>query len=354
MPRLAAPTGWRDAGALAGRGAVGRRRHGAVALGDAAPAAALKHGMGGDALAVLQDVDLGRGNLDLDDAASRAVGHGVEIAADRDHALARDPAFQAQHGVERPGWQRSEERPLLGEVLGHDPAGGGVHTAVGHLIEPLPELGVEVVEVAEGAGEEEVLAHVAEGPLHLALGLRPVGPARLGHHAVVRGQVQELGVVDDASLVDLAEDRRLHAVVEDLLGRAAQSLEGGDVAAENGGEVLAGDETGPHHAAVAEDEGEEPDDTLHPRLVSELGLEEGEVRLALLAGRGLKTTLKHLGWCRTDHTQELGDGGVAALKAELAELAPEAPPGQLGEALRPLPQIGLKGWISEGPVARGL
>ena len=114
------------------------------------------------------------------------------------------------------------------------------------------------------------------------------------------------------------------------------------MAAENGGEVLAGDETGPHHAAVAEDEGEEPDDTLHPRLVSELGLEEGEVRLALLAGRGLKTTLKHLGWCRTDHAQELGDGVVAALKAELAELAPEAPPGQLGEALRPLPQIGLK------------
>ena len=93
---LAAPAGWRRAGALAGRGAVGRRRHGAVALGDAALAAALEHGMGGDALAVLQDVDLGRGDLDLDGAASGAVGHGVEIAADRDHALARDPALQAR------------------------------------------------------------------------------------------------------------------------------------------------------------------------------------------------------------------------------------------------------------------
>ena len=70
----------------------------------------------------------------------------------------------------------------------------------------------------------------------------------------MRGQGQELGVVGNALLVDLAEDRRLHAVVEDLLGRTAQGLEGGDVAAENGGEVLAGDETGPHHAAVAKDE----------------------------------------------------------------------------------------------------
>ena len=257
-----------------------------------------------------------------------------------------------EHGVERPGRQGLEERPLLGEVLGDDPAGGGVHAAVGHLVEPLPELGVEVVEVAEGAGEEEVLAHVAEGPLHLALGLGPVGPARLGQHAVVRGQVQELGVVDDASLVDLAEDRRLHAVVEDLLGRTAQGLEGGDVAAENGGEVLAGDEAGPHHAAVAEDEGEQPDDALHPRLVGELGLEEGEVHLALLAGRGLEATLEHRGRRRPDHAQELGDGGVAALEAELAELAPEAPPGQLGEALRPLPQVSLEGLDQRGARAR--
>jgi len=106
----------------------------------------------------------------------------------------------ARYGVERSGRQGLQERPLLDKVLGNDAAGGGVQAAVGHLV----ELGVEVVEVAEGAGEEEVLAHVAKGPFHLAFGLRPVGPARLGQHAIVRGQLQELGVVDDASLVDLA------------------------------------------------------------------------------------------------------------------------------------------------------
>ena len=164
----------------------------------------------------------------------------------------------------------------------------------------------------------------------------------------MRGQVQELGVVDDASLVNLAQDRRLHAVVKDLLGCTAQSLEGGDVAAENSGEVLAGDETGPHHAAVAKDEGEEPNDALHPRLVSELGLEEGEVRLALLAGRGLEATLEHRGRCRPDHAQELGNSGIATLKAELAELAPETSSGQLREAFRPLPQVSLEGLDQRG------
>ena len=130
-------------------------------------------------------LDLGRGDLDLDRPAAGAVGDGVEVAADRDHALARDAALEAEHGVERPGRQGLEGRLLLGEVLGDDPAGGAVQAAVGDLVEPLAELGVQVVEVAEAAGEEEVLAHVAERPLHLALGLGPVGPAGLGQEAVV-------------------------------------------------------------------------------------------------------------------------------------------------------------------------
>src|SRR3954471_24431209 len=69
----------------------------------------------------------------------------------------------ARHGVERSGRQGLQERPLLDKVLGNDAAGGGVQAAVGHLV----ELSVEVVEVAEGAGEEAVLAHVAKGPFHL-------------------------------------------------------------------------------------------------------------------------------------------------------------------------------------------
>ena len=55
--------------------------------------------------AVLEDLDLGGGDLHLDGTAAGAVGDGVEIAADRDHALVGDAALEAEHGVERSGRQ---------------------------------------------------------------------------------------------------------------------------------------------------------------------------------------------------------------------------------------------------------
>ncbi len=263
-----------------------------MALGDTAPAAAIEHGMGGNQPAILEDVHLRGGDLDLDGAAAGAVGDGVEIAADRDHPLVGDAAPEAEDGVERPGRQTLEGGPLIGEVLDDDPPRGAVQAAVGHLVEPLGELGVQVVEVAEAAGEEEVLADVAERPLDLALGLCPVGPAGLEDEAVVGGEGQQLVVVDDAALIDLAEDSGAHAVVEDLLGHAAEVVKGGDVAAQHGGEVLPGDEAGPHHAAVAEHEGEQPDDALGAGLILEADLEAGEVDLRLAARRGLEAALE--------------------------------------------------------------
>ena len=117
-------------------------------LGDAAPAAAVEHGMGGDEPAILDDPDLGGGDLDLDGAPPRPVGNGVEVAADRDHALVGDAALEPQHGVERPGRERPEGGPLLGEVLDDDAPRGAVLAAVGELVEPLGVLRVQVVEVS--------------------------------------------------------------------------------------------------------------------------------------------------------------------------------------------------------------
>ena len=99
--------------------------------------------------------------------------------------------------------------------------------------EPVGELGVQVVEIAERSAEEEVLADVAERPLHLALGLRPVGPAGLGMKAVMAGEVEQRAVVDDATLGRLADDGGLHPVVEDLRLHAAEVGERRDVAAQD-------------------------------------------------------------------------------------------------------------------------
>src|SRR3546814_14481293 len=77
----------------------------------------------------------------------------------------------------------------------------------------------EVGQVAERAGQEEVLADVAERPLDLALRLCPVGLAGARVEAVVAGQVDHGAVVDAAaplavSSPTLAAYPGLHAVVQ--------------------------------------------------------------------------------------------------------------------------------------------
>jgi hypothetical protein len=268
-----------------------------MAGGNAPLASSFQHRVGCDGYAVLQDGDSAGGDLHLHRPPAGAIRHGVEVAADRHHAVSGDTALQGQHAVEGAGRQRLEVGALLGEMLGDDALGSGVPTAVGELIQPLGELDVQVLEIAEAAGQEEVLAHVAEGPFDFALGFGAVRLAGLRQEAVVAGQGEELGIVGDAlgrliGVFDLAQHGGFHAVVEDLFRHAAEAVEGGDVAAEHGLQVLAGDEAGPHHAAVAEHHGEQPDDPLHLGLVGEGRLEEGEIDLGLLAGRRLEATLE--------------------------------------------------------------
>ncbi len=79
-----------------------------------------------------------------------------------------------------------------------------MHPRVGDRIEPITELGVQVVKVLERSGEEEVLADIAVRPFDLAFGLGPIGSAGLRVEAVVTGKIDERPVVDDAALGVLA------------------------------------------------------------------------------------------------------------------------------------------------------
>ena len=119
----------------------------------------------------------------LDGTATGSIGYAVEIAVDGDHAVAGDAPLQPQHGLERSGRKRLQAGALLGEMLADHAMGGGVDADVGHLVEPLAELVVEVAEIAKAAAEEEVFANVAERPLHLALGFGSVGLAGFGSHS---------------------------------------------------------------------------------------------------------------------------------------------------------------------------
>ena len=90
-------------GRPAARGlAVGRWRQGAMPGRDAALAAAFEDGMHRNQLALLENAQLVGHAVHLDDAPPGGIGHAVEIALDRDHAVAGDPPLQSQHDLERP------------------------------------------------------------------------------------------------------------------------------------------------------------------------------------------------------------------------------------------------------------
>jgi hypothetical protein len=123
-------------------------------------------------------------------AAPRRVGHALEIAADADHAFMRSSPLEPQHRAVGLAWQGFQRLPLLGESLVDHPVGGRVHARIGDRIQ-MTELLIQVVEIAEHAAEEEVLADVAERPLDLALRFGPIGPAGPRLKAVMSGEVDE-------------------------------------------------------------------------------------------------------------------------------------------------------------------
>ena len=129
--------------------------------------AAFERSMRGDENAVVEDANLVGEDVDVEDAAARRVRHAVEIAADAHHALVRDASFELQDCPIRREWQRLQRGLLLGKGFVDDALRGRVDAWVRNGVEPMAELRVEIIEVAERAAEEEVLADVPERPRYL-------------------------------------------------------------------------------------------------------------------------------------------------------------------------------------------
>ncbi len=111
--------------------------------------AALQNGMSCDQCAVLEDADLVSERMDLDHPASRSIRNAVGVAANADHALPRHPAFQLQNGSERGQRQWSQVRPLLCKGFIDDAKGGGMLSWIGDGVQPVPELGIQVIKITE-------------------------------------------------------------------------------------------------------------------------------------------------------------------------------------------------------------
>ena len=88
-----------------------------------------------------------------------------------------DPALQLEHSSEGMFGQGLQFALLGGEGFGDDPLCRAMQTGIGNGVEPVDQLDVHILEVAEAAGQEEVLPDIAERPLDLSLGFGPIGTA---------------------------------------------------------------------------------------------------------------------------------------------------------------------------------
>ena len=311
--------------------------------GDAAATTAFQHRMNGDQVSVLENANLAGGAVDLDDPAAGCIGHAVEIAVQRDHAVASDTPLELQHRLERSGGQRLEMRQFLGEVFGDNPPRGGMGSRIGDLIQPGSELQVQILEVTEAATQEKVLAHIAVWPLHFALRLGAIGTAGFWLVAVVSGESAQRGVVDDVTAFGIvAVEHGAHAVVEDFRRYAAELGESVGMASQQRLHVLVQHEAAPHHPAVAEHEREQPDDPLGSRLVGKDRAEMSEIHLRLTAGRRLETDLKAGGRSWTHLAQEILQRRVSAGISQPADLATQPTAGQFRNCRDALAQVALE------------
>lgn len=99
---------------------------------------------------------------------------------------------------------------------------------VRNVIRPPLELSIEVLVVEKVTTVEEVLANVADGPLHFALGLRAIRATGSWSKLPVMSEANELGILNERTTLPTTvfHDDRTHLVEEHLLRNATQESEG--------------------------------------------------------------------------------------------------------------------------------
>ena len=116
-------------------------------------------GMAGELGLLVEDADAGVAGEQGQGLADVGVGDGVEIAVEADVGGLAGADDAHEFGLEGMGGEREQAGLLVGPDLGDGTVGLlGVAPLVGDVVSPASKLGVEVVEVAEGAGGEEGVA----------------------------------------------------------------------------------------------------------------------------------------------------------------------------------------------------
>jgi hypothetical protein len=154
---------------------------------------------------------------------------------------------------------------------------------IGHGVEPVERLAIEIGIARERPAVEEARARVADGALDLALRLGTIGAADANAEAPGGAVPQELGSPEHAVTRGTAVlgDDGLQLVEEDLGGHATEEVKGFLKTAYQGAHRLARVKLQPQEARIAEH-----NDQTVPRAPGKADV--GELDLGLLAGQRLE------------------------------------------------------------------
>ena len=197
-----------------------------------------------------------------------------------DVALDVDVAIDDQGGVEVAGGQRQEVRLFALMTLQRRFLEVAQDAHVSNVLQPPGGHLVEMLQRVEGAAIEQAGLDIKELPLHFSLGLRPANLAGLRAEAIVGGEGQELGVVENAVGI-VAEHDRLEIVVEADAGHAAKVMKGLDVVTQGCHQIHRFDKTQILPAGVAEQVAEQVDATT--AFAGEVDVVDAIVHLGLFA-----------------------------------------------------------------------
>ena len=180
--------------------------------------------------------------------------------------------------------QRDEAGPLLGVGLVDAAPRGAVHADIGHGVQPLAALRVQVVPGGEGAAAQEVLLEVEEGALDLAAPLFVPRPPHRWLEAIVTGELQE-GRMPARAAADAAQGDGGLIVIGDPAAQAPVVRERRLVGPQQGRQAFVPEE--PHEQApgARQDQGK---GVHHRQPVGDQHAIGTPVRLRLLARRRLE------------------------------------------------------------------
>ena len=251
-------------------------------------------------------------------------------------------------GPIRPRSQGQQVGLLLLEAIQRPLLEGAVLPDVGHGLEPVLGLMVQIRVGGEGAAVEEALPQVADRPLHLALGFGPVGPTGSCPEAPMMGEPEELCVLDQGTAIvaQVLHNDGLHLVEESLRRHTSEGFKGSLKAPEQGAHVLLGIEPKPEEAGVAEND--------EKSIASTPGQTKmGKVHLGLVARRGLKADDRIKGRVRTNLPGISLHEVVATRVASGQDLFKEPFGRELRELSQPGSDQGLVGIELGGPPLTG-